>query len=281
MKLALEALPTTLDETYTRMLLGIEPMYHQQALTLLQWLAYARSPPTLGEIVEAAIIDPIEESSIDTDNRGDFEDTFNILSGLVAIQEKQVPDEQSDSETESSVSHVPSIASGHADTMHHRQPLSSKSRARLAQFSVKEYLESKRMITSDANHFYLESSESSVGHRTVAQSCLTYLRHYSASSDRTSTKQDLALFPLVKYAAQPWYYHATLQSDGKVNREVSFLLSDGARETWLHVHEPDKPWWRPFENLVDDSTSALYYASVLGLRSVVKNQLDKGADVGA
>lgn len=278
MKLALEALPTTLDDTYTQMLLGIEPMYHQQAVTLLQWLAYARSPLTLGELVEAAIIDPIEESRIDVENRGSIEDTLNILAGLVATQESQAPDDQGSLKTEPSMADVSNAESGCTNITQYRRFWSSKTTVRLAHFSVKEYLESKRMLKGDANHFHLGSA---VGHRILAQSCLTYLRHYCASSDKTLTEQDLALFPLVEYAAQSWYYHATLQSDGEVNREVSFLLSDGAREAWLHVHDPDSFWKEPSKTLVHESSPALYYASLLGLGAVVKNLLDRGADINA
>jgi hypothetical protein len=67
-------------------------MYHQEALTLLRWLAYARSPPTLGELVDAAITDPVEESFVDTNERGGLRDVLNILSGLVTIEENQVAD---------------------------------------------------------------------------------------------------------------------------------------------------------------------------------------------
>jgi hypothetical protein len=260
------------------MLLGIEEMYHQQALILLQWLAYARSPPTLGELVEAAVIDLVEESSIDVKNRGSFEDTLNILSGLVATQERQAPDNQSGSETETSVSDVSSMASGRTDITHHRRSLSSQTRVRLAHFSVKEYLESKRIVKSDASHFCLEHTR---GHRTLAQSCLTYLRHYNASSDKTLTKRDLEMFPLLKYAAQSWYYHTTLQCDGKVNCEVSFLRSDAARTNWLRVHDPDVVWKKPFNGYVKDTASAVYYASLFGLRTTVKDLLDKDGDVNA
>ena len=67
--------------------LGIEEMYHQQALTLLQWLAYARSSPTLGELVEAAVIDLVEEYifsqepstlDIDAETDTDFDDNPNF-----------------------------------------------------------------------------------------------------------------------------------------------------------------------------------------------------------
>jgi ankyrin repeat protein len=275
-KLALEALPATLDETYTRMLLGIEEIYHQQALTLLQWLAYARSPPTLGELVEATITDPIEESCIDVENRGDIEDTLNILSGLVTTQEKRVPYYQGDAKIGSSVSDVSSVPSGHANITHQRRSLSANTVVRLAHFSVKEYLESKRMLKSNANHIYLESA---VAHRTLAQSCLTYLRHYNASSEKTLTKRDLGLFPLLSYAARSWFQHAALQQGGGASREISFLRLDDARRQWLRLHDPDRPLKRSFEDLVEDAGSAVYYASLLGLTAVVCDLLKSGTDV--
>jgi hypothetical protein len=60
------------------MLTRIKEMYHQEALTLLYWLAYARSPPTLGELVDAAITDPNMESFIDISERGGLRDALNI-----------------------------------------------------------------------------------------------------------------------------------------------------------------------------------------------------------
>ena len=83
MKEALHALPATLDETYERMLIGIDPMFRKEATILLQWLAYAESPPTLSELAEASIIDLAGEGRVDVDNRGSFQDTLEILTGLV------------------------------------------------------------------------------------------------------------------------------------------------------------------------------------------------------
>jgi ankyrin repeat protein len=261
------------------MLMGIEVMYYQHALTLLQWLAYARSPPTLGELVEAAITDPIRESSIDVENRGDFEDTLNILSGLITAEESQGVDSESDFEIESRTSNV-SVSSpknDQADAGHDHRNLSSSTRVRLAHFSVKEYLESDRIRKSNACGFYLESA---TGHRILAQSCLTYLRHYSAHSDKTSTKQDLEEFALLKYAAQSWFYHAALQESGEANREVSFLQSETARNDWLIVNSPDEYSHQPF-GWSERQGSAIYYASFLGLHVVVSDLITRGADISA
>ena len=54
------------------------------------------------------------------------------------------------------------------------------------------------------------SFESPKEHRFLAQSYLTYIIHYSRKEEKTSTKQDLILFPLLNYAARSWFYHLSL-----------------------------------------------------------------------
>nr|POE79016.1 vegetative incompatibility protein het-e-1 [Quercus suber] len=91
---ALYNLPATLDETYARIITGIGEAYRSDALTLLRWLAYARSPPTLGQLAETVIID-IEADRVNIDDRGSLEGTLNILSGLVTVvtSESDIPNE--------------------------------------------------------------------------------------------------------------------------------------------------------------------------------------------
>jgi hypothetical protein len=281
-KQALDALPATLDDTYTRVLLDIDDMYHDHALTLLRWLAYARSPPTLGELVDAAVTDPIHESSVDADNRGDLEDTLNILSGLVTVEESKDADVEGRSETKYSTTDVSIIDPDSADMGSHSRDPTLDTRVRLAHFSVKEYLESKRILKSRADQFYLESA---IGHRVLAQSCLTYLRYYSASCEKTLTIQDLEAFPLLEYAAQSWFHHSALQCSGEASREISLLRIEQVRNDWLIVHDPDEPWNEPFvgrerrERRRGGSGSAIYYASLLGLPAVVTKLLYNGANV--
>ena len=278
-KQALDALPATLDDTYTRVLLDIDEVYHDHALTLLRWLAYARSPPTLGELVDAAVTDPIHESSVDAGNRGGLEDTLNILSGLVTVEESKDADVEGRSEIKYLTTDVSVIDHDPADVGSHSRDPTSDTRVRLAHFSVKEYLESKRILKSRADQFYLESA---IGHKVLAQSCLTYLRYYSASYEKTLTIQDLEAFPLLKYAAQSWFYHSTLQCSGEASREISLLRIEQARDDWLVVHDPDDPWNEPFQRSKrknGGSASAIYYASLLGLPAVVAKLLHNGADV--
>ncbi|KAF2232143.1 hypothetical protein EV356DRAFT_257150 [Viridothelium virens] len=264
----LRTLPMTLDETYARILTGIAPMFHSEACTLLRWLAYARSPPSLAELAEAAIIDPFVENSIDSDNRGDFEDTMNILSGLVTIVGSSNDIEVND-DTASDVVDVKD------DGTHNYQPLKPDTRVQLAHFSVKEFLESGRMPEKEAMVFHLEPA---LGHHFLTQSCLKYILYYS-SSNKTSSKWDLETFPLLQYAAMSWYYHSALQQCGEASLEALFLSSQKVLRDWLHVHQPDQGWWTTFFTNLESIGSSLYYASLCGLRCVVALLIEQGEPV--
>jgi hypothetical protein len=181
----------TLDGTYMQMLARIKKMYRQEALTLLRWIAYARSPPALGELVDAAITDPNQEDSIDTSERGGLRDVFNILSGLVTVEESQDAYAEDPFAIEPLISNTSTHGPCQSGGMFHTQHLTKDTRVTLAHFSVKEYLESERILGSKANQFRLEST---VGHMTLAQSCLTYLRYYSISNEKTSTSQHFEIF---------------------------------------------------------------------------------------
>ena len=289
---ALRTLPATLDETYERMLSVIERRYHGEALTLLRWLTYAQSPPTLGQLAEASIVDPgVGDGEVDTDNRGDFEDSLDILSGLVVVMrtadderthEVDVNDNEDDNDDNSQGSmdlqlENTGLGDGVVGHSNRDRRIRSESKIRLAHFSVKEYLQSERIRDSDARKFYLESAK---GHRFIARSCLTYLTYYCSDQARTSTSKDLATYPLLEYAARSWYYHSSLGNFEDVSREASFLASETSRQAWLLVHRPDRSWADAFES-VENAGSSLYYAGYTGLEKVVKVLLDKGADINA
>ncbi|KAK5113651.1 hypothetical protein LTR62_003278 [Meristemomyces frigidus] len=254
---ALHSLPATLDATYNRMLRRIEIPYRQEAIVLLQWLAYAESPPSLGELAEATIIDPTGEGCVEVAERGGLEDTLEILSGLVVI----LGDEAEDNEID--------------DRRHDDACIPEQTRkVKLAHFSVKEYLESERILESSVKKFYLESA---VGHKLLAQSCLTYLMHYSRSSEKSSIAQDRIDFPLLRYAAQSWFYHTPKQPAHELEGEVSILNFQGMIRNWLCVLHWVKPLRTHFGYALRTG-SGLYYASMLGLDAVVSELLVNGAD---
>jgi ABC-type phosphate/phosphonate transport system substrate-binding protein len=259
------------------MLTRIKEMYHQEALTLLYWLAYARSPPTLGGLVDAAITDPNMESFIDISERGGLRDALNILSGLVTIEENQVADTENYSRAGFVTTDTSAASDSPGASTVRSRHLTTGTRVRLAHFSVKEYLESPRIRHSHARQFHLESV---TGHRILALSCITYLRYYSSSSEMKAAERAFQDFPLLRYAARSWAYHSALYANNDFVRETSFLQSETVKNDWLLVYDPDNPDEPPFQRS-DDVGSSLYYASSLGLESVVCNLLRNGDDFNA
>ena len=92
---------------------------------------------------------------------------------------------------------------------------------------------------SNAKDFYLENAKEQ---EFLAQSCLTYLVHYSSSNEKSSTLDDLVAFPLLRYVAQSWFYHSSFQESANVGREVYLLNTETPKLDWLLVHQPDRTW---------------------------------------
>ncbi|KAI9686777.1 MAG: hypothetical protein M1822_002837 [Bathelium mastoideum] len=273
----LRTLPATLDETYERTLSGIEERYRPEALSLLRWLAYAMSPPTLGELAEATIVNPMAgDGEVDTDNRGDLEDTLDILSGLIMVLGTD-KDEYNDWANGDSNMDDTDVSCDALSIARPNQRVEARTRVRLAHFSVKEYLESNRIPKSSAKDFYLENAKE---HRFLAQSCLTYITYYSNDGGKSSTYADLVAYPLLEYSARSWYRHSSLQEGGDVSREVSLLRSERLKRDWLLIHEPELPSNQSFLH-PKDIGSSLYYASYVGLDRVVQALLDAGEEVNA
>ncbi|KAK6436813.1 hypothetical protein LTR95_006993 [Oleoguttula sp. CCFEE 5521] len=278
LKAALFALPKTLDETYQRMLNNIDEDDRPYALKLIRWLAYAQSPPSLGELAEASIIDPMDDpaadGSVNIDDRGDWEDALEILADFVVIEGA----DEADMDDRISRSAGLDDVRGDLGVTYLSHDIEKDTRVRLAHFSVKEYLESSRILASDAKEFHFDSAKE---HKFLTQSCLVYLMYYSSSSQKTSTKQDLTTFPLLEYAAKTWSYHALLQECSNSIPELSLLTSEVSKRDWLSVYDPDHSWKPPFGTDQIDIGQALYYASLLGFETAVQMLIDAGADINA
>ncbi|KAI7467228.1 hypothetical protein KC351_g14133 [Hortaea werneckii] len=269
----LRTLPKTLDETYDRMLCAIEERYRPEALTLLRWITYSKVPLTLEELAEAAIVDPSGEGTVDIDNRGDIEDSLDILSGLVMVygaDDGHMTDDPSNNTDDSE--DLPILTS---DAI---APLEDDSNlmVRLAHFSVKEYLESERILESIAKGFYLDAANE---HRFLAQSCMTYLMYCSDDMTEVSGWEDQRAHPLLKYSAESWYYHVSLQADGDLRREVQMLTTHRFMSCWL---------FNDLSFCVDimllyfsGPVQAIYFASCAGLGKVAELLLARGANVNA
>lgn len=251
------------------------------ALAILRWLAAAARPLTLSEVAEAIAISP-GCVAINEDNRlFDAQELLFICSGLVMLV--------GDNET---------------------------GRLRLAHFSVKEYLVSPRIRSSQASAFALEELQA---HKYVARICLTYLLTFKEADvflapqgddDNTPCKintdksrvdvgapaQDSSrrlrtpkvifkVFPLLRYAARYWSKHVRAlphKEAIELNQQILDLMNplrDACFLNWLRASNPTLYGSYGFEAEIVDVRPPLYYAALLGLASVVRSMLDNGADV--
>ncbi|GIZ49344.1 hypothetical protein CKM354_001237600 [Cercospora kikuchii] len=285
---ALYYLPATLDETSERMLSAIPEYAASDALAMLRWLAYAQTPVHLPELAEVVIVDfATDPGLVLTDQRPGLEDALEILSGLVVVEcAASKPKGGGNALTEMSVKfedgkyiHADDVQSSTiyaSDLSIHTDSTYKGDIVRLAHYSVLEFLESERLLAGDGRAFHLDTAGE---HRIIAQSCIIYLMHYSESSAKTATSEDLVHFPLLEYSARYWSYHASRAQPGQPIGEMRLLTSPAMRD-WLLVFQPDAPW-RDYVEPLESIGSGLYYASFLGLLAVVGDLLAHGADVNA
>ena len=137
-----------------------------------------------------------------------------------------------------------------------------------AHFSVKEYLMSARLAeTKDIiSRFHVSMT---TAHTIVAQACLAVLLHL----DENITKDSLSDFPLAKYAAVHWVYHARFEN-------VSSMVQDGMKRlfdpnkchlsVWVWIYDPES-FERQSERLerpTEARATSLHYAAVCNMHDI-------------
>jgi ankyrin repeat protein len=261
----LKSLPKTLDDTYARILINIDDEDQHEARRTLLWLAFSERPLLIKEVAEAAVVDPQLNPPFDPNERlrDPCNDIIEILGSLVTISLKGVSSNSSDDDSDDEPGYLPGRE------------------LRLAHFSVKEYLVSKRIHDGEASRF---GATDIFANHFIMQSCLLYIFHYGESDSKTTSTKDLEYFPLLQYACQFWYTHArSISTESQENMDpviLRFFLSDTALFSWLRVYRPDQPWGKPFQ-MQNDIGPPLYYASDIGLEVVVRFLLDAKGDVDA
>ncbi|KAF2705369.1 hypothetical protein K504DRAFT_388446, partial [Pleomassaria siparia CBS 279.74] len=238
----LSSMPKTLDETYQRMLEAISPHYVAFARTMLCWLAYARRPLLITEVVDAMAFvqtedEDVQEVEFDIDSRlADSSDIITICPSLVTFLD--------DIET-------------------------NTKQVRLAHNSISDYIVSNRMPDRLASSFKMDLVAS---HAEIAKGCLAYLLEFESHGPLTS--EAISEFPLARYAAVFWTQHARIADEAgeSTGRMALTLLLDRreAFENWIRLFDPDVPEEGPdFDEGGRQVKSPLYYASLLGLTNVI------------
>ncbi|KFY86468.1 hypothetical protein V500_07614 [Pseudogymnoascus sp. VKM F-4518 (FW-2643)] len=86
LKNALKEPPTTLDETYERILCTINDADSEYAMRILQWLAFSSRPLSVEELAEVVAINVERETAFDQDEvLEDPMDVLNICMSLVSV----------------------------------------------------------------------------------------------------------------------------------------------------------------------------------------------------
>jgi hypothetical protein len=190
---ALNELPITLDDTYERILQGIPKEKFQHARRLFQCIVAAIRPLRVEELAE---IFAIEGTNLVEGWRPENaeEAVHSACSSLIAI----IDDE------DSKIVHF-------------------------SHFSVKEYMTSDRLQTSDIGHvcdYYIPLEPA---HTVLARACVAVLLQL----DEKVNMERVATFPLAKYASEHWLDHAKF---GNVQSEIQDALE--------HLFNPKRPHLR-------------------------------------
>jgi hypothetical protein len=249
---SLATLPQTLDQTYDRILTAISEEDCKYATRILQWLTFSARPLSVEEIAEVAAIDVEHDPAFDRDEvLEDPLEALNICSSLVTITMSKVDGRE-----------------GPAQQI-----------IALAHYSVQEYLVSDRIEQGSAKQYSMQEVKC---HSALARGSLKYLTQLA----HPLSKEVLEESALAMYSAEFWSSH--LQKAGDKIEEVSQLamsimdIREPAYLTWIQLHDPGQPWLDPdLGKSLDTVAMPLYYAALLGLSTVTRLLLERGADVNA
>jgi ankyrin repeat protein len=228
----------TLDETYERILLGIDRERREHTIRLLQCLAFSRRPLHVKELAEVLAIQfdtaiPRLDASLRPGNAG--EAVLSACSTLVTTVDGY-------------------------DYFDYNTRV-----VQFSHYSVKEFLTSERLANSDKrdlSQYYISPKPANT---ILAHSCIsTLLQPDIHIRDITDN------LPLAKYAAQNWFHHARYNG-------VACQIQDGMERLfdpdekhfakWISIHNIDGPWsLGPSRH----KASPLYYAALCGIGSLVE-----------
>ena len=242
----LDELPESLDETYERILREIKKPNRDHARRLLQCLVVAIRPLKVEELAEVLAIDFDDAEEIPKLNASwRWEDQERALltscSSLIAI----------------------------VDT--------GDSRAvQFSHFSVKEYLTSARLATSnqDASRYHVALKPA---HTILGQACVSVLLQLG-DDDESSDADNHG--PLAIYAAQYWVRHAQFEDVVSCIKGTEYLFDQDKSyfSAWRRLYDIniEPPYEDTFHNLNSKrqrhATTSLYYAALCGF-SIIAEQL--------
>ena len=232
----LDTLPRTLDETYERILINIDPDFVAEAKRILTLLCFSLHPMTFVELRDGIAMDIGETPRLDITKRfQDENDILKICPGLVDIHSES--SEADDDENELIYFEI-------------------------AHFSVQEYLESDRLKTQGVIQFAMDWEEA---HAEIAMIFLAYLLELRGW-DLSPTALD-SDYPMARVAARSWNFHYEIAECQRPQLQKLVLeIFDDRRNLFLKLGKLH------YEFRLGDG-SPEYCASYLGLPEVLEGLL--------
>ena len=238
-------MPETLDETYERILKGINKAQKDNAHRLLQCLTVAVRPLLVEELAELLAFDFTASSG-----------------GIPTLKEDWRWDDQEEAVLSTCSSLIIIIPCGDSRIV------------QFSHFSVKEFLTSSRLARSPHGELSRFRIDLEPAHTIMAQACLATLLRL----DEHAGKSDANGSPLVEYAAQHWMDHAQFEKVSSRVQEGMDDLFDSSKPhfaAWLRVHSIDEGWYSFSPDLRDGVGSPLYYAAFCGFYDLAERLIMK------
>jgi ankyrin repeat protein len=240
---ALYELPTTLDETYEWALQGIPKEKRQHAHHLFQCLVVAIRPLRVEELAELFAIEFDQDSGPGLNEGWRPENPENALlcacSTLIAVVENK-----------------------------------GSKIVQFSHFSVKEYLTSGRLRTSEIGNVCHYHIPLDAAHTILARACITVLLQLDEKVD----KECLETFPLAFYAAQHWVEHAKYEDvASRIQNPMAQLFhpSKPYLSAWTWIYDVE---WGRVETIITLEerptrlkAAALYYAVLCGFSGLANH----------
>jgi hypothetical protein len=280
-RLTLEELPESLDETYERILKEIKKPNKRLAQRVLQCLVVAIRPLRVAELAEVLAVDFDDAEGIPRSKPDWWWDDqeqalLSACSSLIAIVEAggvvasdgnpdaKASDSDSEAESDDGNSHV---------------EVGDSRIVQFSHFSVKEFLTSSRLATAsgDVSNYHIELEPA---HTILGQACLGILLQIQYDVEGHTRKDH----PLVRYAAKHWATHAQFgEVLSSLQKGIEYLFDPDRSHfrVWLTLYDIDTMPRRGTTSLSwlqsDDKSPAapLYYAALCGFHDLVEHLIIK------
>jgi hypothetical protein len=233
----LNELPVTLDGTYERILQDIPGEKSQHARRLFQCMVAACRPLRVAELAEIFAI----EFGVD--------DTPNLVAGWR-------PDDPEEAVLSTCSTLIAIVIDDFGSNI-----------VQFSHFSVKEFLTSDRLQTSDVGNICQYYIPLGPAHEILARACVTAL----VQLDNQSDQGRLRALPLAPYAIQNWMVHARYE-------DVELRIQDSL----IYLFNAEKPHFRPWfmrsatlrahrQLYVPEKVTPLYCAAFWDLSKLAKH----------